>query len=133
LVSFKGRTKIADGVMNGSERTNEAAENPAEEKGHQKDTNAPEKSRDETVPRQKGGQSDERIELEEEGDRLVQSYIAVGRKGNGIINIDILGESALNHKKKKQTQKSRLDDSSKPNQMPDSQMTTFFMSSFEKS
>ena len=119
--------------MNGSERTNEAAENPAEEKGDQKDTDAPEKSRNEAVSRQKGGQSDERIELEKKCDRLVQSYIAVGRKCNGIINIDILGESALYHKKNKQTQKSRLDNSSKPNQMPDFQMTTFFMSSLEKS
>jgi hypothetical protein len=119
--------------MNGSERTNEAAENTAQEKGNQKDTDAPEKSRNETVSRQKGGQSDERVELEKEGDRLVQSYIAVGRKCYGIINIDILGESALYHKKKKQTQKSRLDDSSKPNQVPDFQMTTFFMSSLEKS
>jgi len=50
--------------MNGSERTNEAAENPAEKKGDQKDTDAPDKSRNETVSRQKGGQSNERIELE---------------------------------------------------------------------
>jgi hypothetical protein len=119
--------------MNGSERTNEAAENPAQEKGDQKDTDAPEKSRNETVSRQKGGQSDERVELEKEGDRLVQSYIAVGRKCYGIINIDILGESALYHKKKKQTQKSRLDYSSEPNQMPDFHTITFSFSSFEKS
>jgi len=63
--------------MNSPERTNEAAKNSTEEKGDQEHTKTPEKPRNETVPRQKGGQSDEWIELKEEGYRLIQSYIIV--------------------------------------------------------
>ena len=62
--TFQGRFGRTDRMVDGAQRTQKTAENPAGQQGEDDNSGAPQKSFDQDVTGQQGRYTDQRIELE---------------------------------------------------------------------
>ena len=106
--SLKRRPEPAYHMMNGAQRTDKATEKPAQEKGCQEYSKAPQKPRYKVMCGKQGGEHDQGIQVKEKGYRVVDLDIRIRGKGSGIVQKDILGKAGLNKEKDKQGQEEAL-------------------------
>jgi hypothetical protein len=81
--------------MDRTERTDQATEHSAKNKGQKKHAKGPPKSMDKAVPRQQAGDPNQGVKLEKKPYRLIYSEIDILGKNERVFKVSIVREPAF--------------------------------------